>query len=53
MVYSVAWDYKGNALPDESMFLRMADIKDTRKPKQTVVENPVVPSPADILPLVS
>lgn len=60
MVYSVAWDYKGDSLPEESMFLRMADIKDTRKPKQetAATANPapapsvVVPSSADMLPLV-
>ena len=50
MVYSVAWDYQGTTLPENAMFLRLAEIKDTRKPKQ--VENPVVPSVAEILPTV-
>ena len=51
MIYSVAWDYKGTQLPESAMFLRMAEIKDTRKPKQAA-ENPVVPSVAEILPTV-
>ena len=56
MVYSVAWDYKGSTLPENAMFLRLAVVKDTRKPKQA--ENPasapsvVVPSTAEILPTV-
>ncbi len=60
MVYSVAWNYKGDSIPEESMFLRMAEIKDTRKPKQeTGATNPapahsvVIPSSGDMLPLVS
>ena len=50
MVYSVAWDYQGTVLPENATFLRLAEIKDTRKPKQA--ENPVVPSTAEILPTV-
>jgi hypothetical protein len=52
MVYSVAWDYKGTQLPESAMFLRMAEIKDTRKPKQAATENPVVPATSEILPTV-
>lgn len=48
MVYSVAWDYQGTALPESATFLRLAEIKDTRKPKPA----PVVPAVSEILPTV-
>lgn len=51
MVYSVAWDYQGTTLPENAMFLRLAEIKDTRKPKQAA-PSVVVPSVAEILPTV-
>lgn len=50
MVYSVAWNYKGTSLPEESMFLRMAEVKDTRKPKETPTTNPVIPNSTETLP---
>lgn len=48
MVYSVAWNYQGTALPESATFLRLAEIKDTRKPKPA----PVVPAVSEILPTV-
>lgn len=58
-VYRVPWDYKGDTLPEDSAFVRNEVIKDTRKPKiaapaetATSTVNPVVPSSADMLPLV-
>ena len=52
MVYSVAWDYKGTVLPENATFLRLAVVKDTRKPKDAPATNPVVPTTAEILPTV-
>lgn len=64
-VYRVPWDYKGDTLPEDSAFVRNEVIKDTRKSKTvapaenstpaetaTSTVNPVVPSSADMLPLV-
>ena len=54
LVYSIPFDYTGETLPEDSRFVRNAVIKDTRKPKVEVpaVENPVVPTTAEMLPTV-
>lgn len=58
-VYRIPWDYKGDTLPEDSAFVRNEVIKDTRKSKiaapaetATPTVNPVVPSSADMLPLI-
>lgn len=67
-IYHVPWDYEGDTLPENSAFMGNAVIKDTRKsktvapmettpaensaPAETEIVNPVVPSSADMLPLV-
>lgn len=54
LVYSVPWDYAGDTLPEDSRFLRNAEIKDTRKSKVAVEAEAavtVIPTVAEILPV--
>ena len=56
MTYRVPWDYAGTTLPEESQFVEVTAVKDTRKPKieapaeVAAAENPVVPTVAEMLP---